>query len=205
MKSTTLPSLSLTDFEISEERGFLPTQDPKAELPQCRSLQHLVEQLPKLLAVRQLRQFAKELIIPVPHQDDQWDIQTYRAAGRMLSFVAHGYIWEDPEHPAILLPANLAVPWVQVSKKLGRPPVLSYASYALDNWRRLDNHQPIELGNIVLLQNFLGGLDEEWFILVHVEIEAKAIPAIQSLQPAIEAANSKDFTSLTEFLVTIKQ
>ncbi len=45
---------------------------------------------------------------------------------------------------------------------LGRPPVLSYASYALDNWRRIDRKNPIDLGNIALLQNFLGGQDEEY-------------------------------------------
>ena len=56
--------------------------------------------------------------------------------------------------------------------------MLSYASYALDNWRRLDPASPIELGNIALLQNFLGGLDEEWFVLVHVDIEAKAGKAL---------------------------
>ena len=49
---------------------------------------------------------------------------------------------------------------------------------------RLNDSQPIQLGNIVCLNNFLGGLDEEWFRLVHVEIEAKAAPALGSIQPA---------------------
>jgi indoleamine 2,3-dioxygenase len=49
------------------------------------------------------------------------------------------------------------VPWYELSEQLGRPPVLSYASYALDNWRRLDPNAPIELGNIVLLQTFWQG------------------------------------------------
>src|SRR2546425_6396474 len=75
-------------------------------------------------------------------------------------------------------------------KKLGRPPVLSYASYALDNWRRLDPTKPIELGNITLLQNFLGGLDEEWFVLVHVDIEAKAGKALAGIAQALRAARA---------------
>ena len=48
---------------------------------------------------------------------------------------------------------------------------------------RLDVSQPIALGNIVCLNNFLGGLDEEWFRLVHVEIEARASPALASIWP----------------------
>jgi indoleamine 2,3-dioxygenase len=70
---------------------------------------------------------------------------------------------------------------------LGRPPVLSYASYALDNWRRVDPQRHVELGNIVLLQNFLGGQDEEWFVLIHVAIEAQAGPALAAMITAQQA------------------
>jgi indoleamine 2,3-dioxygenase len=82
------------------------------------------------------------------------------------------------------IPAPLAVPWHTAARRLGRPPVLSYASYALDNWRRVDPAGPIALGNIALLQNFLGGVDEEWFVLVHVEIEARAAPALVAIRAA---------------------
>ena len=67
---------------------------------------------------------------------------------------------------------------LELAERLGRPPVLSYASYALDNWRRIDPDGPVALGNLALLQNFLGGADEDWFILVHVEIEARAAAAL---------------------------
>ena len=49
---------------------------------------------------------------------------------------------------------------------------------------RLDQHKPVQLGNVVCLNNFLGGLDEEWFRLVHVEIEMCAAPALASILPA---------------------
>ena len=113
-----------------------------------------------------------------------------RRAMLILSFVGHAYVWGDAD-AAPRIPACLAVPWFQVAEQLGRPPVLSYASYALDNWRRLDPEGPIELGNIVLLQNFLGGIDEEWFIVVHVAIEAKAAPALAAIAEA-QYAVSRD-------------
>jgi hypothetical protein len=60
------------------------------------------------------------------------------------------------------------VPWHAVATSLGRPPVPSYSSYALNNYFRFEPERPIECGNLGLIQNFLGGIDEEWFILIHV-------------------------------------
>ena len=83
---------------------------------------------------------------------------------------------------------NLHNPGTKLRGRLGRPPVLSYASYALDNWRRLDPTKPIQLDNIVLLQNFLGGLDEEWFVVVHIQIEREAGSGLAGLLRAMSGA-----------------
>jgi indoleamine 2,3-dioxygenase len=112
---------------------------------------------------------------------------------RILSFAGHAYVWEVPDRPAAALPPQLAKPWNEVAQRLVRPPILSYASYALDNWRRLDKTKPIQLDNIVLLQNFLGGLDEEWFVVVHIQIEREAGPGLAGLLRAIcGAAEDKE-------------
>jgi indoleamine 2,3-dioxygenase len=116
-------------------------------------------------------------------------MKEYRAAMRILSFCGHAYVWEVPDQPAATLPPQLAQPWHEVAQWLGRPPVLSYASYALDNWRRLDKTKPIQLDNIVLLQNFLGGLDEEWFVVVHIQIEREAGPGLAGLLRAMRGAD----------------
>ena len=62
---------------------------------------------------------------------------------RILSFAGHAYVWQVPDQPANILPPQLARPWHQIAQRLGRPPVLSYASYALDDRRRLDPAKPI--------------------------------------------------------------
>jgi hypothetical protein len=61
-------------------------------------------------------------------------------------------MWCDglPQPPAVL-PATLAVPWALVSHALGMPPVLTYATYNLLNWARLDAGGPAALGNIICL------------------------------------------------------
>jgi indoleamine 2,3-dioxygenase len=180
--------LSLAPYDISADRGFLPAQDPLPSIFQGYSLNALSRDLPKYLAARKFRDFLMNTSRPVLAEGHPLDMEAARAAFRMLSFASHGFVWEDPTHPADRLPAALAVPWHRLAYHLGRPPVLSYASYALDNWRRLDPEGPIALGNIVLIQNFLGGLDEEWFVLIHVDIEAKAGPALFGIVQALEGA-----------------
>ena len=187
MRSTNFAPLDLSDYEISPEQGFLP-KDPLEHLPDLPTLTHLGRELPKLLSARTVRRFIDEqrqLLSSIP---PAWRTEDYRAAMRIFSFAGHAYVWEVPDQPVATLPPQLAKPWHEVAQRLGRPPVLSYASYALDNWRRLDPAKPIELDNIVLLQNFLGGLDEEWFVVVHIQIEREAGSALAGLLRAMSGA-----------------
>ena len=70
-----------------------------------------------------------------------------------------------------------------------RPAVLS-------RLQRFD-FRPIALGNIALLQHFLGGLDEAWFILIHVDIERRAGAALAAGARAQTAISSGDDASAT--------
>jgi indoleamine 2,3-dioxygenase len=187
MRSTTFQPLSLSDFEISLEQGFLP-QDPIENLPDCPTLNELGHELPKLLSARMVRQFINEQRSLLPSIPPSWHDQDYRAAMRVLSFAGHAFVWETPDEPASSIPQQLAQPWYELAQQVGRPPVLSYASYALDNWRRLDPAKPIQLDNIVLLQNFLGGLDEEWFVVIHIQIERQAGLGLNGLVQAMNGA-----------------
>jgi indoleamine 2,3-dioxygenase len=187
MRSTAYHPLSLSDYDISPEQGFLP-QDPCEDLPDCPTLNHLGRELPKLLSARMVRRFIDEQRQLLPSFPTHWQDKDYRAAMRVLSFAGHAYVWEVPDQPAETLPPQLAQPWHEAGQRIGRPPVLSYASYALDNWRRLDRTKPIQLDNIVLLQNFLGGQDEEWFVVVHIQIEREAGPGLAGLLRALAGA-----------------
>jgi indoleamine 2,3-dioxygenase len=191
MKPDSSRPFALSDFELSSELGFLP-QDPLVDLQDCPALTHLARELPKLLSARLVRRYIEDQPASVAPIPSEWSDQNYRAAMRMLSFAAHAYVWEIPDRPTTTLPAQLARPWYEVASRLGRPPVLSYASYALDNWRRIDSHKPIELDNIVLLQNFLGGLDEEWFVVVHIQIERQAGTGLHGLMQALNGAAEDD-------------
>lgn len=193
----------LKRFEVSPERGFLPEPDPDPELPaRYAAWDELAFGLPALLVSGRVHSAIESL--PRLEVGELPDGGPLRRAMLVLSFLGHAYVWGASE-PRRELPATLAVPWAEVAERLGRPPVLSYASYALDNWRRLDPGGPIALDNLALLQNFLGGADEEWFILVHVEIELRASHALRALLPATSAAARGDEASLGRELALIEE
>lgn len=102
-----------------------------------------------------------------------------------------------------LLPEVLAKPWVKVSKTLGRPPILSYASYCLDNWFKIDEDEEISLDNVALITNFLGGVDEDWFVTIHVCIEDAASDAIGAAQALAEMTDKNSEEEILDNLKTI--
>jgi indoleamine 2,3-dioxygenase len=215
----------LIQYGISPKRGFLPDQDPMTldEFPKIYTPWiEIARNLPKLLAANALRKEVKHLDVLLDAFIGQSENTTFNkleleCAMMLLSFIGHAYVWENWQaKPETALPSQIAIPWHQVATRLGRPPVLSYASYALYNWRKINRNKPIELGNIVLLQNFLGGMDEEWFILPHVTIEANAAPAItraHEIQTYIEINDYKMlektllhiFSSLTKMISVLKR
>jgi indoleamine 2,3-dioxygenase len=118
-----------------------------------------------------------------------------------LSFIGHAYIWGGNK-PQNILPEVISSPWVKLSQYLGRPPILSYASYCLDNWYKIDKAEPISLNNVALINNFLGGVDEDWFVTIHVCIEDAAGEAINS---AYKLSLLNDANNINEFSIELKK
>lgn len=194
---------SITASRIDPARGFLPSQDPLTRLPRdFDAWESIATGLPKLLASDHVRR-SIEALPPFPldriGNDREWE-----RAMTLLSYLGHAYVWRGPR-PADVLPKNLAMPWYAVAKNLGRPPVLSYSSYALHNYFRLDPKREIECGNIALIQNFLAGIDEEWFILIHVDIERKAAPGMAVLHGCLDAAETADAEQLQHLLTAVQR
>jgi indoleamine 2,3-dioxygenase len=197
------PSHVLADFDISTERGFLPAADPLLRLPRAYDAwEDTVAELPKLIAADRVHATIEALpaLDPAPlHDGPELD-----RAMLLLSYIGHGYVWTGAT-PSARVPAPVAVPWREVARRLGRPPVLSYASHALVNWRRYDTSRPPTLGNSARLLNFCGGTDEDWFVLVHIEIESKAGPIVRSLVEVKDALAAQDPAPLGPALATIAE
>ena len=192
-------------------KGFLPEQQPSKKYSinnnSLNLLTDLASDLPKLLLTGQLQNKINRL------KDNELEISELlinkkpsdiNLAMRHLSFIAHGYIWGD-EEPHEVLPKVISKPWVQIANELGRPPVLSYASYCLDNWYKIDANEEISLENVALINNFLGGVDEDWFVTIHVAIENQASGAIEACMEMMEFNSETPESEIKKQLKNILQ
>ncbi len=189
-------------------RGFLPETDPLRAFPKESPLALLDElggDLPSLLLDSGFRERARRWTIPpfVAPDDPEQYFPQLRLYYVRLGFIASGYINQVGPPTATLLPANLAVPLCAACKLLSRPPILSYDGYALYNWKRFEPCEPIALGNIDTIQDFVHLYDEHWFILVHVEIEALAADIFRAIEQLPAAIASRDGGRVTELLGAI--
>lgn len=189
---------------------FLPKTPPIKNYSDSPSesllrLEEIAGNLPKLLLTGKVQSLINSL-----NEDDlsvnelfiESRIKNIRLAMVHLSFISHAYIWGGIK-PESSLPEVLAKPWVKVSKTLGRPPILSYASYCLDNWFKIDEDEEISLDNVALITNFLGGVDEDWFVTIHVCIEDAASDAISAAQALAEMTDKNSEEEILDNLKTI--
>ena len=179
-------------------KTFLPSKDPlKKYITKSRSLQKLeniASELPKLLLTGKVQETIDDLKInalSIKPLLKKKDLRELKLSMVHLSFIAHAYIWGGKK-PSKILPEVISKPWVEVSSILGRPPILSYASYCLDNWYRVDKSKNISLENVALITNFLGGVDEDWFVTIHVCIENAAKDAVTAAYEISKLKSNKD-------------
>jgi indoleamine 2,3-dioxygenase len=186
--------LSLSDHDMSPDRGFLCVYNAAdVKLPSdLAAPEQAARDLPRTLLTGRVRKYLEALPVLdlkafcADAPDDQ-----LRTAMVRYSFMVQAYVWGEQQAPSTL-PASLAVPIWALAKRLGQQPLLPYSAYVLDNWDRLDRNGPIALDNIWMIQNFLAGQDEAWFVLVHVAIEARAGEMLAGIPKLIEAADNGD-------------
>ena len=193
-------------------KGFLPIDEPLQGYSSINEnsltkLQELATNLPKLLLTGRL-----ETSITMMSDNDlcvdsliqNGSLEEIKLSMVQLSFIAHAYILGGSE-PKSNLPRVIAKPWVSISKKLERPPVLSYASYCLDNWYLINSEEPINLNNVALINNFLGGIDEDWFVTIHVCIEDAARDAMEASKLISQCTEESEESYIEELLNRISQ
>lgn len=192
-----LSAMRLEDYRISATRGFLPEPDPLTSLPTSneyfRKLDRMRYDTPRYFGTTAFRAAIENLshyyLTQVENSDNskelqkiQLQLETEPAVAQLvhstLASLIQAYVIGSPHETRVgdilpRIPAGIAKPMALVSEILDVPPILSYNDYSLANWERVDKNAPVELGNIMVLQYLLGGLDETWFILIHVDIEMR--------------------------------
>lgn len=160
--------------------GFLPALDPVLELPKDFAfVDGIAADLPSLVAGRKFKSLADEL--PIQDYSELEGAELNRAM-MLYSYFASAYVWgASDEEENKRIPKGIAKPLVQLAEMVGRPPILSYASYCLNNWKRKTHKGKIKVDNLELIQNFVDCYDEDWFILVHVDIEMSGADALRAI------------------------
>ncbi|KAE9375302.1 indoleamine 2,3-dioxygenase alpha type [Stipitochalara longipes BDJ] len=190
----------LSDYGISEEYGFLPAELPLERLPDpyYNKWEAIVANLQGLILSKRLRGVIDRLPILSTaglEHDSEW-----RRAYSLLCFMAHGYIWAG-DIPSERLPAAISIPLIHISAYLEVPPVATYAAVCLWNFKPLFADEHVDnLENLATLTTFTGSIDESWFYLVSVAIEARGGPILPLMLTAIEAARANDHRTVTACL-----
>ena len=188
------------NFSILES-GFLPNKISTLLSNEFDDVEHIAKNLPKILANNQIED--EVLNLETEKDISNLSIDELERAMLLYSYIGHGYIWGGTSIEKVI-PKNISKTWYKISQKLDRPPILSYASYALNNWKLQDVNKPFDLENIRILQNFLGGMDEDWFIMIHIAIEHEAKEILNNLK-TYYLDKSEDQSYLENALVSIKK
>ena len=100
-----------------------------------------------------------------------------------------------------IVPPPISIPFLKTCQHLELPSVATYAGVCLWNWRPIFTGEPIDtLDNLSTLLTFTGSLDESWFYLISVAIEARAGPIIPMMIDAIGAVRRNDSVTVTHCL-----
>ncbi|KAM3419103.1 Indoleamine 2,3-dioxygenase [Cercospora zeina] len=195
-----LPIPNPEDYAVSRDNGFLPTEAPLERLPGSyyESWEYIMKNLQALILSKRLRETVEKMPLLSTERlvgDAQW-----QRAYSVLAFITHAYIWGS-DMPSERIPACVTVPFMATCKKLQLPPVATYAGLVLWNWKPIFDAERMDtLANLDTIDTFTGSLDEKWFYLISVAIEAKAGPIVPLMLHAIDFARKGDTRAVTEAL-----
>jgi len=127
--------------------------------------------------------YIREIVSQLPLLDDKrlTSKAELQLAHTLLSCLGQSYVHEEPSHPCASIPPSLAVPWVNISKSLGIPPIIVHSTISLNNWRKTDPEGPFSLPNLTTLYSLESSRDLEVFFLVPLLVELASVPAVKAI------------------------
>ncbi|XP_071336455.1 indoleamine 2,3-dioxygenase 2-like isoform X2 [Trachinotus anak] len=112
-----------------------------------------------------------------------------------------GFLLEEP----LILPKALALPFWLVSRRLGLPPILTYADSVLANWKLRDPTGDMEIGNMDLIFSFSGDESCRGFFIVSLLVEMAASSGIMGALEVMHAMKISDIIGIQKGLVKVVQ
>lgn len=189
--------LDLEHFDVHPVTGFLPAELPLRSLPQAyyKPWEDIVANLPALLLSRTIRGVVDQL--PLLSTSELGSVREERRAYQVLGFIAHAYVWGTSE-PKNCLPRAIAEPLVDVSERLGLPPLATYSGLCLWNFQEIIpgaskyGTADFEWSALATINTFTGSIDESWFYLVSTFFEYRGGAVVKLGVDALNHAKNGD-------------
>ncbi|XP_071389967.1 indoleamine 2,3-dioxygenase 1 [Centroberyx affinis] len=195
---------SLDLYHVSEELGFLLPQPLEELPPYYQPWMDIALRVPELVRSHGLRSCIHKM--PLLSSQFLERHRELRLAHLALSVMTMGYAWQEGENDTVeTLPRNLAVPYWEVSQRLGLPPILTHADAVLANWKKRDPEGPFDMENLELLVTLPGGDSVRGFFMVTLLVELAAVPALRSIPIVINGVRCGDAEAVAKALEDISQ
>ncbi|KAK0411202.1 hypothetical protein QR680_005539 [Steinernema hermaphroditum] len=192
----------LKRFCISVEYGFL-LESPDRHLPEkYLPWEDLAERVPELVGTAELD--AEVQALPLLEVDELRTHRQLRLAHLQLCTLSAAFLWSDPEKPKLFLPRPIAVPFFEVSRRLGIPPVPSHGTICLANWRLIDDTEWKAENLDIIAFRFLRDRGNAWFFVNTAQIEKDLAPAICAVADVVAKAATSEKISEEEFVFCMK-
>lgn len=195
-------------FDIDAKTGFLPAKFPVTRLADeyYQPWEDLVADLPAILLTKTIRTLVDK--IPLLSTDRLVSTENYRRAYQVLGFLAHAYVWGTHD-PVNKLPEVIAKPLVETADYLGLPPLGTYASFCIWNFKEIvktgGDTADMDFDNIATINTFTGSIDESWFYLVSVYFELAGATTVKHGLDAMEHAQNQNIPQLISALQALSQ
>ncbi|XP_005113130.1 indoleamine 2,3-dioxygenase 2 [Aplysia californica] len=180
---------SLEKYQLSPKCGFTAFL-PESLGEYYKAWHDLAAKAVNLVTAGTMRQECLKL--PQLDSSSLTEYGELRLAHLQLCIITCGYVWEQGTGapPVPLLPACVAVPFHDVSKKLGMTPVITHSDVAA-NWELIDEDGPLTRDNFRVRYMMPGGQEFVDFTTLVVEMDVHYTKILPTLQKMGKTASPK--------------
>ncbi|TGZ59362.1 hypothetical protein CRM22_009115 [Opisthorchis felineus] len=190
---------SLSNYQLSEKSAAV-LESPLTKLPDgYEPWNTIISILPELFRNGSLRDYVSEL--PLLSADNLHSHAELRLAHKILAFVTSAYVWlkGETDKPKSI-PAQLAIPLVETSEKLGLHPITTHQDLVLGNCLYVGEN---ETPRLIHAPTHHAGWKP--FIELGGRIEIAFAPCLPAILTAIDAQNPLDMDRIAQSLGQISK